>query len=108
MSAKSFFTPWPQSPTEEIVSHKNETRMVVSDHDSKATIIWLEFKDRMGSTQSPVMLFNLPNLIPRRNTIGSVAAPFFDEEIVADSHYPRTRHQVMMYLMARFLKNIMK
>jgi len=56
---------------------------LVSDHESKASLIWSVFRNRMGVTSSPSMLFNLPNLIVRHEDLSSLIQPFTEEEIDA-------------------------
>ena len=55
----------------------------VSDHESKASLIWSVFRNRMGVTSSPVMHFNLSDLIDRHVDLSSIVLPFTEEEIDA-------------------------
>ena len=55
----------------------------VSDHESKASLIWSVFRNRMGVTSSPVMHFNLSDLIDRHVDLSSLVLPFTEEEIDA-------------------------
>ena len=55
----------------------------VSDHESKAALIWTIFRNRMGVTSSTIMHFNLLDLITRHGDLLSLVLPFTHEEIDA-------------------------
>jgi hypothetical protein len=46
-----------------IMSLQNEDDNLITDHNAKAGMIWEEYKERMGQTLDPEMLFHLPSLI---------------------------------------------
>ena len=52
----------------------------VQNHDHKATIIWKSFKERLGKSIDPPMLFNLEELIQPKNLF-ELEAPFTMDEI---------------------------
>ena len=56
---------------------------MVCDHVDKAAVIWQSFKKRIGCSDSPVMLFDLCNLIVPTTNIdfASLEVPFTKEEI---------------------------
>jgi retron-type reverse transcriptase len=63
-----------------IASLKDETGMVINDHQGKAALIWKEFKDRMGVSSNTEMLFDLHDLISPTD-LSSLSQPFSREEI---------------------------
>jgi hypothetical protein len=48
-----------------------------SDHPTKANILWEVFKDRLGTTDNPDMLFNLEELLHRAEDLDFLTQPFF-------------------------------
>jgi hypothetical protein len=58
--------------------------MEISDHEGKAAILWKTFKDRMGQSEKPSMLFNLPEILEdhsQTNLFASLECPFLEKEI---------------------------
>jgi hypothetical protein len=47
----------------------------------KANILWEAFKDRLGTTDNPNMLFNLEELLQRAEDLDFLTQPFSHEEI---------------------------
>jgi hypothetical protein len=45
-----------------IASLRTDDDRIVLDHEAKAAIIWQDFKERIGSSDNPVMLFDLQNI----------------------------------------------
>jgi len=64
-----------------ITQLKDEQGNMVSDHESKAALLLLAYKNRMGITLQPSMLFNLPSLISLSVEWDSLIAPFTKDEI---------------------------
>jgi hypothetical protein len=64
-----------------ITSLKDSTGSHHSDHQSKASILWEAFKDRLGSTDSPEMMFDLEQLLNRAEDLDWLTDPFTHEEI---------------------------
>jgi hypothetical protein len=64
-----------------ITSLKDSTGSNHSDHQSKASILWEAFKDRLGSTDSPEMMFDLEQLLNRAEDLDWLTDPFTHEEI---------------------------
>ena len=63
-----------------ITTINNEDGHPFQPHDHKAAIIWKSYKDRLGKSIDPPMLFNLEELIqPQDHT--ELAAPFSMDEI---------------------------
>jgi hypothetical protein len=63
---------------------KNEDQMEISDHEGKAAILWKAFEERMGQSEKPPMLFNLPENIEdhsHANLLASLECPFSEKEI---------------------------
>jgi hypothetical protein len=63
---------------------KNEDQMEISDHEGKAAILWKTFKDRMGQSENPSMLFNLIEILEdhsQTNLFASLECPFSEKEI---------------------------
>lgn len=55
--------------------------MSVYDHPSKASLIWNDFKERLGSSCFEQMLFDLDTLIAAEADLSSLEAPFTHMEI---------------------------
>ena len=55
--------------------------MFVSDHESKAALLWSSFKNRMGITSSPIMHFDLSSLVQTHTDLSELVQPFTTEEI---------------------------
>ena len=66
-----------------IATLKTDDGRVLCDHDAKAAVIWHSFKERIGCSDSPTMLFNLAEIItPSPNVdFESLELPFTHEEI---------------------------
>jgi len=63
-----------------ITSLESEHGDLITEHHSKATLLWEDFKDRMGQSQNPVMLFDMHNLVSTRN-LEELPASFSHEDI---------------------------
>ena len=63
-----------------ITSINDEDGNPVQNHDHKAAIIWKSFKDRLGKSIEPHMLFNLEEII-QPSDLSALEAPFTMEEI---------------------------
>jgi hypothetical protein len=59
----------------------NEQGVWIKDHGSKAGLLWSSFRNRMGTTSLPTMLFDLANLVTPINDLDMLAAPIIDEEV---------------------------
>lgn len=59
--------------------HDNACNLV-TDHASKAALIWSAFKNRMGITAQPLMNFDLANLITPQD-LSNLVFPFSRQEI---------------------------
>jgi hypothetical protein len=66
-----------------ISSLKDPNGVLQSNFHIKAHIIWEAFKDRLGTSDSPTMLFNLEELLHRAEGLDCLSAPFSHEEIDA-------------------------
>jgi hypothetical protein len=68
-----------------IAQIRTEDDRIVCDHDEKASIIWHTFKDRVGQTNDPAMLFNLFEIVHPNADIdfSALEAPFTRDEIDA-------------------------
>lgn len=60
---------------------KNEHGIWIQDHVGKAGLLWAAFKNRMGTTSEPAMLFDLPNLVTQVEGLDTLIMPFTQEEI---------------------------
>jgi hypothetical protein len=63
---------------------KNDELIEISDHEGKASILWKAFKDRMGQSEKPDMLFHLPDFLENHsnsNLFDSLEVPFSEKEI---------------------------
>lgn len=54
---------------------------IVTDHSAKAELIWNDFKERLGSSCSEAMVFDLDNLFTQNVDLSSLVAPFSHSEI---------------------------
>jgi hypothetical protein len=52
-----------------------------TEHHTKAGILWEPYKDRLGTSDSPEMLFDLGQLIQQSDALGTLTEPFTHEEI---------------------------
>jgi len=64
-----------------ITQLKDEHGNLVSDHESKAALLLTAYKNRMGISLQPRMLFYLHSLISPSVDLDSLVAPFTKEEI---------------------------
>jgi hypothetical protein len=63
---------------------KNDDHIEISDHEGKASILCKAFKDRMGQSEKPDMLFHLPDFLENHsssNLFDSLEVPFSEMEI---------------------------
>jgi hypothetical protein len=58
-----------------ITSLKDGNGNLVYDHEGKAALLLQEYKNIMGITFQPQMLFDLDNLIPFRGALDSLVQP---------------------------------
>lgn len=59
----------------------NDQGVWVLDHEGKAGLLWSSFRNRMGVSTNPTMLFNLGNLIDPFDGLVDLAKPFQQMEI---------------------------
>ena len=59
----------------------NDQGIWIHDHEGKAGLLWNSFRNRMGTTSSPTMLFDLSSLVTPVNDLDSLAAPILQEEV---------------------------
>jgi hypothetical protein len=59
----------------------NDQGIWIHDHEGKAGLLWNSFRNRMGTTSSPTMLFDLSSLVTSVNELDSLAAPILQEEV---------------------------
>jgi hypothetical protein len=59
----------------------NEHGVWVQDHDGKADLLWNSFRNRMGATSSPTMLFDLGSMITYTEGLDEIAAPILQDEV---------------------------
>ena len=52
-----------------ITSLEDEDDRVVVEHFEKSALLWNTYKNRMGVTENPQMLFNLEDLVNRHNDL---------------------------------------
>ena len=64
-----------------ITQLKDDNGIVVTDHASKAAILLVAFKNRMGISLQPQMQFDLSSLIAATVHLDSLVVPFSREEI---------------------------
>jgi len=64
-----------------ITQLKNEQGIWVQDHTGKAGLFWHCYKNRMGMTTSPTMLFDLAILIDPVDGLEDLIVPFTTEEV---------------------------
>ena len=64
-----------------IMQLQNDQGVWIQDHESKAGIIWNAFRNRMGVTEMPTMLYNLQSLFTPHEDLEFLVEPFSHEEI---------------------------
>jgi hypothetical protein len=64
-----------------ITQLQNENGDWIQDHEGKAGLLWTSYRQRMGMTSSPIMYFDLSELITPVEELDSLVAPFFTHEI---------------------------
>jgi hypothetical protein len=62
---------------------RNEEGVWIQDHAGKAGLLWNSYRNRMGTTTSPTMLFDLANLINPIPELERLANPFTTDEVDA-------------------------
>lgn len=55
--------------------------MWIQDHGGKAGLLWSAYKNRMGTTSEPAMVFDLQNLIPQGQDLDDIVLPITHEEV---------------------------
>jgi hypothetical protein len=64
-----------------IAQLKNDQGAWIQDHAGKAGLLWVSFRQRMGTTASPTMTFDLPQMIQPVVDLDSLVTPFMIDEI---------------------------
>jgi len=59
----------------------DESGSSFNDHQSKAELLWIAYKERLGTTESPKMHFDLENLLHASTDLSFLETPFTNEEI---------------------------
>jgi len=62
-------------------TNSDEQGTYIQDHEGKARIIWNAFRNRIGVTGEPTMLYNLASLFTRHEDLSCLVEPFTHEEI---------------------------
>jgi hypothetical protein len=76
-----------------IVSLVNADGTIITEHEQKANLLWTAFKNRLGISESPIMAYNLSDLLTLHDLSG-LDADFSQEEIdtviksLPNSHAP--------------------
>ena len=63
-----------------ITSILSEDGTYYQNHDHKAAIVWQSYKDRLGKSINPTLLFNMDELI-QHHDLSALDAPFTVDEI---------------------------
>jgi hypothetical protein len=83
-----------------------EDERTVFSHAKKATVIFKEYRDRLGSSVQPRMHFDLQNLIPQHD-LYQLDEPFTVEEIdVVIKHMPMDKVPGPDGFNGLFIKNV--
>jgi hypothetical protein len=70
-----------------------------TEHHTKADILWEAYEDRLGTSDSPEMPFDLSQLLQQSAVLDSLSEPFTHEEIDAVvANLPSDKSQVQMVL----------
>lgn len=64
-----------------IAQIQNDSGQMIVDHEGKAALLWLAYKNRMGVTSNPQMQFDLAAVIHINIDLSELVAPFTHEEI---------------------------
>lgn len=75
--------------------------IIHSTHDQKVTVIWQSYKDRLGSSINPTMLFNLSKII-QPHCLKHFEEPFTLKQLPPDDRAPRPDG-----FNGKFLKNML-
>jgi hypothetical protein len=59
----------------------NDQGAWIVDHEGKAALLWNAFRNRMGTTSSPTMLFDLDSMITPVAGLDSIADPILQVEV---------------------------
>jgi len=59
----------------------NEHGVWIQDHESKAGLLWTAFRNRMGATSSPTMLFDLTSMITQVDGLDALVSPISHDEV---------------------------
>jgi hypothetical protein len=68
----------------------NEHGIWIQDHESKAGLLWNSFRNRMGTTSSPAMLFDLDSMITHINGLDTLANSHAEVDSVV-KHMPNDK-----------------
>lgn len=63
-----------------IAQLQNEAGQMITDHEGKAALLWSAYKQRMGVSNNPQMLFDLSSLIRLNVDLSELVTPFTHEE----------------------------
>jgi hypothetical protein len=89
-----------------IASISTNDGRVVTDHEQKAAVLWQSFKDRLGVSDHPNILFNI-NYLPANTDLLSLEAPFTHEEIErVIEHMPNDKSPEPDGFNGHFMKNV--
>jgi hypothetical protein len=61
----------------------NDQGVWVTDHQGKVGLLWNSFRNRMGTTSSPTMLFDLASMIVAADGLDALADPILHSEVDA-------------------------
>ena len=64
-----------------ITSLSDHSRALVSNHSLKADLIWNDFKERLGTSNFELMLFDLDSLFSQDVDLSSLEEPFSHQEV---------------------------
>jgi hypothetical protein len=63
-------------PAEMLLAPRSEDGRSVTDHNEKAALLLDDFGKRMGVSSSPIMLYQLNQLVQARDNLDSLSRPF--------------------------------
>lgn len=64
-----------------IATIQDDTRQLISDHEAKAKVLFEAYRNRLDTSQSPEMVFDLHAIFPNTQDLSILEEPFLEEEI---------------------------
>mgnify|MGYP003702559523 CR=1 FL=1 len=90
-----------------IISLQDSDGYLVFDHNGKAAVLWNVYKNRMGVSEQPCMVYNLANLFQEKMDLSFLCDQITTKEIDdVIKNLPVIKPLVLMDSMAAFLSHV--